>query len=145
MSFIPPAWATEQALGISGALVAGMTVNFPEEPETVQENIREIGPHVMFYGARLWESVNSMVQARMMDSTRFRRWLYHRCLPIALQIVDLKIENRPLNLWQQFLGWLVYQGVFRALRDRLGFSRAKVIYSAGGAVSPEIIRFFLAL
>ena len=145
LSFIPPAWATEQALGISGALVAGMTVNFPEEPETVQENIREIGPHVMFYGARLWESVNSMVQARMMDSTRFRRWLYHRCLPIALQIVDLKIENRPLNLWQQSLGWLVYQGVFRALRDRLGFSRAKVIYSAGGAVSPEIIRFFLAL
>ena len=145
LSFIPPAWATEQALGISGALVAGMTVNFPEEPETVQENIREIGPHVMFYGARLWESVNSMVQARMMDSTRFRRWLYNRCLPIALQIVDLKIENQPLNLWQQFLGWLVYQGVFRALRDRLGFSRAKVIYSAGGAVSPEIIRFFLAL
>ena len=145
LSFIPPAWATEQALGISGALVAGMTVNFPEEPETVQENIREIGPHVLFYGARLWESVNSMVQARILDSTPLRRWIYNRCLPIALKIADMKVENRTLNLWWKFLGGLVYQGVFRALRDRLGFSRAKVIYSAGGAVSPEIIRFFLAL
>jgi long-chain acyl-CoA synthetase len=145
LSFIPPAWATEQALGISGALVAGMTVNFPEKPETVQENIREIGPHVMFYGARLWESVNSTVQARMIDSTRLRRWIYDRCLPMALKIADMKIENRSFSLWRQFLGRLIYQAVFRALRDRLGFSRAKVIYSAGGAVSPEIIRFFLAL
>ena len=145
LSFIPPAWATEQALGISGALVAGMTVNFPEEPETVQENIREIGPHVLFYGARLWESVNSIVQARMIDSTRFRRWIYHRFLPVALKIADMKIENRPLSLWWRFMGWAAYQAVFRALRDRLGFSRAKIVYSAGGAVSPEIIRFFLAL
>ena len=145
LSFIPPAWATEQALGISGALVAGMTVNFPEEPETVQENIREIGPHVLFYGARLWESVNSIVQARMIDSTRFRRWIYQRFLPVALKIADMKIENRPPGLWWRFKGWLTYQAVFRALRDRLGFSRVKIVYSAGGAVSPEIIRFFLAL
>ena len=145
LSFIPPAWATEQALGISGALVAGMTVNFPEEPETVQENIREIGPHVLFYGARLWESVNSIVQARMIDSTRFRRWIYHRLLPVALKTADMKIENRALSLRWRFMGWMAYQAVFRALRDRLGFSRVKVVYSAGGAVSPEIIRFFLAL
>jgi long-chain acyl-CoA synthetase len=145
LSFIPPAWATEQALGIAGALVAGMTVNFPEEPETVQENIREIGPHVLFYGARLWESVNSMVQARMLDSTRLRRWIFNRLLPVGLKIANMKIEKRPLGTWWGFMEWLAYHCVFRALSDRLGFSRVKVVYSAGGAVSPEIIRFFLAL
>lgn len=145
LSFIPPAWATEQALGITGGLVAGLSVNFPEEPETVQENIREIGPEVLFYGARLWENVNSMVQARIMDSTFLRRWLYHRFLNIALKIADLKIEGRPLSPWTRFKDWLAFQAVFRALRDRLGLSRARVLYSAGGALSPEIIRFFLAL
>ena len=145
LSFIPPAWAAEQALGIAGNLVTGMRVSFPEEPETVQENLREIGPAVLFYGARLWENVNSMVQARIVDSTRLRRFLYDRCLAVSLRIADHKIERRPLGPWWKFLGWLAYQAVFRALRDRLGLSRAEVVYSAGGALSPEIIRFFLAL
>jgi len=145
LSFIPPAWATEQALGIAGGLVAGLSVNFPEEPETVQENIREIGPEVLFYGARLWENVNSMVQARIMDSTFLRRWLYHRFLNIALKIADLKVEGRPLSSWTRFKEWVAFQAIFRALRDRLGLSRARVLYSAGGALSPEIIRYFLAM
>ena len=33
----------------------------------------------------------------------------------------------------------------KQLRDRLGLSNAKVVYSAGGALSPEIIKYFLAL
>lgn len=94
LSFIPPAWATEQAIGITGGLVGGLTVNFPEAPETVQENIREIGPEVLFYGARLWENVNSTIQARMLDSTLLRRWIYKRCLDTALQIADFKIEKK---------------------------------------------------
>jgi len=145
LSFIPPAWATEQGLGIAGALVGNMRVNFPEEPETVQENIREIGPHVLFYGARLWENVNRMVQARMMDSTRLRRWLYNRCMSVGLRICKMQEEERPSGPLWRLLGWAAYQAAFRALRDRLGLTRAKVVYSAGGAVSPEIIRFFLAL
>lgn len=145
LSFIPPAWGAEQALGIAGGIVAGLRVNFPEEPETVQENLREIGPAVLFYGARLWEAVNSGVQARIIDSTALRRWLYHRGLAIALTNADLRIEGKSLGLWRKLLGWCAHQGVFRSLRDRLGLSRVEVVYSAGGALSPEIIRFFLAL
>lgn len=145
LSFVPPAWVAEQAYGIAGGLVAGVCVNFPEEPETVQENVREIGPGLLFYGARLWENINRMVQARMIDSTRLRRWIYNLFLAIGLKIADLKIENRPISPWWRFLGCLSHHAVFRALQDRLGLSGVKVVYSAGGAVSPEIIRFFLAL
>jgi len=145
LSFIPPAWAAEQALGIAGNLVSGLRLNFPEEPETVQENLREIGPAVLFYGARLWENVNSMVQARIIDSTPLRRWLYHRSLAIGLKIADLKIERGHLGVWSRIAGRLAHWASFRPLRDRLGLSKVEVVYSAGGALSPEIIRFFLAL
>ncbi len=145
LSFIPPAWATEQALGIAGGLVAGLRVNFPEEPETVQANIREIGPVVFFYGARLWENVNSVVQARIIDSTWLRRLLYKKFLAVALKIADQKIDRKPLGSWQRLQAWLAHHAVFRALRDRLGLSRADVVYSAGGALSPDIVRFFLAI
>ncbi len=145
LSFIPPAWATEQGLGIAGGIVAGLRVNFPEEPETVQENIREIGPEILFYGARLWESVNSMVQAKILDSTKLRRWIYKKCLSVGFKVADRRIQKKPLGPFWKLLWWLAYQGCFRPLRDRLGLSRARVVYSAGGALSPEIIRYFLAL
>lgn len=145
LSFIPPAWATEQGLGISGSLIADVMVNFPEEPETVQDNIREIGPEVLFYGAKLWESVNRIVQAKMIDSTFVRRLIYRTFLPLGLRFADIYIEGKKPGAWWKFLYFLAYHAVFRSLRDRLGLSRVKVIYSAGGALSPEIVRYFKAL
>lgn len=145
LSFIPPAWSTEQGLGIGGSLVADVAVNFPEEPETVQENLREIGPEILFYGARLWENVNRMVQARMIDSTAVRRLLYRTCLPLAYRMADALGSGKTPSWLDRALYFLAYQAVFRALRDKLGLSNAKCVYSAGAAVSPEIIRFFQAL
>lgn len=145
LSFVPGAWAVEQILGIAGGILTSMTVNFPEEPETVQENIREIGPDVLFFGARMWESVNSTVQARIIDSTPLRRWLFNRIMPVGLKLADRKIGQKPFRPWHKLLSWIAYHGMFRSLRDRLGLSSAEVVYSAGGALSPEIVRFFLAL
>jgi len=145
LSFIPPAWITEQGIGIAGAILAPMVVNFPEEPETVQENIREIGPDILFFGARLWENLNRMVQARMIDSTPLRRLLYRLALPVGLRMADMKGTRKGPGLPWRALYFLAYQAVFRQLRDRIGLSKVKTVYSAGGAVSPDIIRYFKAL
>ncbi|MBW1785127.1 MAG: AMP-binding protein [Deltaproteobacteria bacterium] len=145
VSFVPPAWAVEQIIGISGSLVTGLVVNFPEKPETVQEDLREVGPHVIFYGARLWESVNRMVQARMLDSTFIRRLIYKTLFPVGLKVADIYIEGKEPALWWKALHFIAFKSVLRQLRDRLGLTNVKVVYSAGGALSPEIIRYFKAL
>jgi long-chain acyl-CoA synthetase len=145
LSFIPPAWITEQGIGIAGNIVAPMVVNFPEEPETVQENIREIGPHILFFGARLWENLNRMVQAKMMDSTYLRRLIYRLAMGVGLRYCEMNASGMRPSVWWSLLNLAAYYGVFRQLRDRLGLSRADVVYSAGGAVSPDIIRYFKAL
>ena len=145
LSFIPPAWITEQGIGVAGSVLASMVVNFPEEPETVQENIREIGPHILFFGARLWENLNRMVQARMIDSTFLRRLIYKITLPIGLRVADMKTGRKGISLPWRVINFLSYHALFRQLRDRLGLSNLDVVYSAGGAVSPDIIRYFKAL
>ncbi len=145
LSFIPPAWITEQGIGVAGSILASMVVNFPEEPETVQENIREIGPHILFFGARLWENLNRMVQARMIDSTFLRRLIYRVSLPIGLKIADMKTEQKKISISWRVINFLAHHALFRQLRDRLGLSNLDVVYSAGGAVSPDIIRYFKAL
>jgi long-chain acyl-CoA synthetase len=145
VSFIPPAWATEQALGIAGALLSGMQVNFPEEPETVQENIREIGASVLFFGPRLWESVMSTIQAKITNSSSLKRFLYYRFLPVCYKVAELRsARKKPGWLWRILYligGW----AVFDALKDKVGLSRIRHAYTAGSAVSPDILHYFQAI
>ncbi len=99
LSFISPAWFTEQLLGVGGHLVAGVRVNFPEKPETVQENIREVGPHLLFYGARLWENVSRTIQAQMLESTYLRRQAYKVSLNAGLKMAELSYKKLTPPLW----------------------------------------------
>ena len=145
LSFLPPAWVSEQISGIAGWLATQLIVNFPEEPETVQENLREIGPHSLMFGARQWESLNRMVQAKMKDSTFSRRLIYRTFLPLGFKVADIYIDGRKPNLFWRFLYFIAYQAIIRQLRDRLGLTNAKVVLTGGGAISPEIIRYFKAL
>ena len=55
VSFLPLAWIGEQMMTMAMGLYNGMTINFPEEPSTVLENLREIGPQVMFSPPRIYE------------------------------------------------------------------------------------------
>src|SRR5947207_2685086 len=90
VSFLPLAWIGEQMMSIATALAVGFTVNFPEEPETSAENIREIGPHVLFGPPRFWENLTSMVQVKIMDTTRFKRFMYQRWMPVGYKLAELR-------------------------------------------------------
>lgn len=145
ISFLPGAWSAEQAFGIAGNLCAGVRVNFPEAAETVQADLREIGPELLFYGARMWESVNRTIQAKMSDSTLPRRLIYRICLPIGLKVASARFKRKRLDVFWRFLYFLAFYSFFRQLRTTLGLSKAKIVYSAGAALSPDIIYFFQAM
>jgi long-chain acyl-CoA synthetase len=145
LSFIPMAWVGEQIIGVACSIFSGMAVNFPEKAETVQENIREVGASVLFYGPRQWESVNRMVQAKMMDAAWIKRFFYNLFLPVGHKIADMRLENQRQSFLWKILHFFGYWTVFRPLRDKLGLSKIRVAYTAGSAVSPDIIRFFHAI
>jgi len=145
LSFVPPAWGAEQITGITGCLVSGTEVNFPEEPETVNENIREVGPQILFMGARLWESYSSLVQSKNNDTTKLKRWLFNSFLRHGYKIADLKFKNKRPSLldraWFRIGDWVV----FRPLRDKLGMLRLRSGFQAGASLSPDTLKFFHAI
>ena len=127
VSFLPLAWVGEQMMSVSCALVTGATVNFPEEPETVTEDLREIAPHVMFSPPRIWESLLSEVQMKREDAT----WLKRRVLDWALDGNHSGVRKSLANL--VCLYWI---------RDGLGLQRLKHAYTGGAALGPDTLRFF---
>jgi long-chain acyl-CoA synthetase len=145
VSFLPLAWIGEQMMSLSSALATGFTVNFPEAPETVGEDTREIGPHVMFAPPRYWENVTSTVQVKIMDTSPFKRFMYERLLPVGKRVADLRFEKKPIPLTWRVAYWLAYWGLFRALKDRLGFSNIRSASTGGAALGPDVFRFFHAM
>ncbi len=145
VSFLPLPWIGEQMMAISSALLFGFTVNFPEKPETAQDNVREIGPHVMFSPPRVWENIAATVQVRIMDASPFKRKIYELCLPIGYHWADLKFQKKTPTFIDRVKYWIAYWLVFRALKDRLGFSNIRSASTGGAALGPDTFRFFHAL
>jgi len=145
LSFLPLPWIGEQMMGVASALLVGFTVNFPEEPDTVQENLREIGPNVMFSPPRIWENLAASVQVKVMDASALKRFAFNRAMPIGVRMADCRFEKRQPALGLRLAYLLAYWGVFRALRDRLGFSRLRSASTGGAALGPDTFRFFHAL
>ncbi|NIS73868.1 MAG: AMP-binding protein [Deltaproteobacteria bacterium] len=145
VSFLPLAWIGEQMMSLSSALLVGFTVNFPEEPETVQENIREIGPNEMFSPPRIWENMTSTVQVKILDATRLKRFLYNLFLPVGHRYADCKFKKVRPSLILRVLYDIGYLAVFRALKDRLGLLRIRTAYTGGAALGPDVFRFFHAI
>ncbi len=145
VSYLPFAWIGEQMMSISCGLQVGYTLNFPEEPETAQENIREIGPHVMFAPPRLYEGMTRKVQVKYIDSTWIKRKFYEFSMKVGYYIADLKFKKRPVPVHWKFLNWLAYILVQKKLKDHLGMSRLRHAYTGGAAMGPDHFRFFHAL
>jgi len=145
LTFIAPAWITEQNLGIGGGLVWAMKVSFPEEPETVQENLRELGPTVLFWGPRQWESANRTFQVKLADASWLKRFILNLFLPIGYKVADDHMKRQRVSIFWRSLRFIADETAIKHLRDKMGLSRIKVADTAGGGISPDIIRFFRAV
>ncbi len=145
LSFLPMGWIAEPILGIAAHVYTGLILNFPEEPETVRQNIREIAPDMLFYNARLWDSLVGMVQVRMNDASWLNRTLYRRFLPVGYRMADAKFSGRQPGAGLRAAYAVGDRLVFGPLRDQLGLSRIRAAYTAGSSLSPDAMRFFHAL
>jgi long-chain acyl-CoA synthetase len=141
VSAISPAWITEHN-SIATHLMVGHPVSFPEDPETVQQDIRDIGPQIIFFAARQLEAMARIIQAKIVDTGWLKRFAYNLFLPVAYKKADTEIAGKQLNVFWKVLYWLGETVVYRNLRDKFGVLYARKAASGGAAISPDIIRFF---
>ncbi|MFW6145295.1 MAG: AMP-binding protein [bacterium] len=145
VSFMSPAWIADQLLGIANWTVYGIVINFPEEPETVLENIREIGATLLLFGPRQWEDLISKVQVNVGDAHYLKRLCYKASLSIGYKIADCYFsKKRSPYLWRilyQIAKWTT----LNPLRDQLGLSHLKAAYTAGSLLGPDVFKFYTTI
>ena len=145
VSFLPVAWVGEQILSVVIALHVGATVNFPEEPETMREDLREIGPHVMIAPPRFWEAMCSEYQVKIADAGFVKRAATRAALAIGERVAAWRPRGASASLARRVLYGCGYLLAFRTMLDKLGLSRIRYAYTGGAPLGPEIFRFFRAL
>ncbi len=145
VSFLPLAWIGEQMMALACGMQVGFTINFPEEPETVQQNIREIAPHVMFSPPRIWENMVSQVQVKLQDASWLKRKMYAWALPIGYAAAEAKFNKTPLDLALRLKYRLANALMFHKLRDQLGLVRFRRCYTGGAALGPDVFGFYHAI
>ena len=134
VSVLPLPWIMEQVYALGKALVCRMKVNFVEEPETMMHDFREIAPTFVLFAPRLWESIAADVRAGVMDAS-----------PLKQKLFNVGMKTGLSALAQGKRSVLADQLLFRALRDRLGFTRLRSAATGGAALGPDTFKFFQAM
>lgn len=134
VSVLPLPWIMEQIYALGWNLIARMKVNFVEEPETTMADFREIGPSFVLFAPRTWEAIAAEVRAKVLDASPLKRKLFDSGMKMGLAALDKGERSLVAD-----------QILFRALRDRLGFSNLTSASTGGAALGPDTFRFFLAL
>jgi long-chain acyl-CoA synthetase len=144
ISITPPAWIVDQMWGMGVALCGGMTMNFPEAPETVTEDFREIGPAIVITSSRFWEDLASNIRVKISDAGWIKRKLFGKSERIGAAVVDREQKGNTIPLHLRVLHCLASRTVYRPLMDRVGCSHIRVAITGGHPISPDVIRFFRA-
>jgi long-chain acyl-CoA synthetase len=134
VSVLPLPWIMEQVYAVGKGLLSRMKVNFVEEPETTMRDFREIAPTFVLFAPRIWEAIAADIRARIMDASAIKQSLFQLGMTTGLAAAAC---HRRSAVAEAIL--------FRALRDRLGFTRLRSAATGGAALGPDTFQFFRAM
>jgi len=142
LSYLPMAWVGDTAFSLSMALVAKLVANCPESPETVQRDLRELGPHAMLAPPRIWESMLTMMQVKGGDATPGKRMVFEHFRRLAERCELKRADGKALSLGERLGLALGEFLVYGPVRDQLGLRNARWCYTGGAPLGPDTYRFF---
>jgi len=142
LSYLPMAWVGDAAFSLGMALAGRLTVNCPEGPETVQRDLRELGPNAMLAPPRIWENMLTQMQVKAGDASPLKRRVFDYFRGLAERCELKRTDGKPLSSGER-LGLAVGEIlVYGPVRDQLGLSKARWCYTGGAPLGPDTYRFF---
>ena len=145
LSYLPMAWVGNSVFSLALHLWVGFTISFPEKPETLQRDLRELGPTLALAPPRYWENALTGIMVRAADATPLKRHIFDFFRGAAQRAELGSAQGRKLSLGSRVLHAIGEVLVYGPLRDQLGLRRARLVYTGGAPLGPDIIRFFRSI
>ena len=145
ISNFPAAGVEDSFFATVPHLLTGARLNFAEEPETITEDTREVGPHFVIYKPRQWESIVSDIQVKVNDANPLKRFCYHLFLPVGYKITNYGFEGKKPSLFWRALYQIANWYLFRPLKDKLGLSNVRFAVSGNPVLALDTLRLIHAI
>ncbi len=142
VSYLPLCHVAERIFSLFLPLYLGSTVNFAESVNTIQSDLREIGPSVFLGVPRIWEKLQSAILIKIKDSTAIKRALFKWALGVGHRVAELRLHGQQPGPGLKLANWVAYWLMLRALQNYVGLRRVRFCFSAAATISPEVLRFF---
>jgi long-chain acyl-CoA synthetase len=146
LSYLPLCHVAERTFTVWFNAAAGVQVNFAESIETVQQNLREVQPTILFGVPRIWEKILAAVNIKMASASRLKRANYRLWMGVAERIGSTLVRTGGVHTSStRALSALGHVFLFRALRDRIGMREVRYAASGAAPIAPEVLQFFMGI
>lgn len=145
LSFLPLCHIAERNFTVFWPLKSSSVINFVESLETVPENVREVSPTLFFAVPRIWEKFYSSIALAMKDATWLGKLGYGLALKVGMARVNCLMAGRRLPLGLRLAVALADWAVFSNLRRIIGMDRVQYAISGAAPISPDLIKWLMAI
>jgi long-chain acyl-CoA synthetase len=142
LCYLPMGWVGDSMFSLSTSLVVGATCNCPESPETVQRDLRELGPSALLAPPRIWENMLTGLQVRAADASWLKRKVYDYFRRVAERRELLMGDRKPVPATTRLAYRLGEVLVYGPVRDQLGLRNARWCLTGGAPLGADAFRFF---
>jgi long-chain acyl-CoA synthetase len=142
ISYLPMAWVGNSLFSLALHFEVGFTINFPEKPETLERDTRELGPTIALAPPRLWEAALTRILVMAADASPLKRGVFGFFRGVAERAENCRAAGRRLPPSLRLLRALGEFLVYAPVRDQLGLARARVAYTGGAPLGADTFRFF---
>jgi len=146
LSYLPLCHVAERIFTVWFNAGAGVRVHFGESIATVQSDLREVQPTILFGVPRIWEKMLAGVMIRLASASPVKRLHARLWLKVAdwigVRLVARGGEHSALTRLVYAIGWIFF---FRALRERIGARRVRYVASGASPIAPDVLKFFMGI
>ncbi len=145
MLFLPLCHIAERLGGMYSCIYGGAILNFVENPDTVPENVREIAPTLFFAVPRVWEKFYSAVTIAIAEAGAFQQAIYRASLACGHAVAARVLQQQAVPLWLKLCFHVARLACLNNVRRMMGIQRAKFLGTGAAPISPDLVRWYLAL
>jgi long-chain acyl-CoA synthetase len=146
LSYLPLCHIAERTFTIHQNAAAGVQMHFGESIATVQTDLREVQPTLLFGVPRIWERILAGVHIRLASASLLKRVNARYWLKVSQRIGDTLVRTGGRHTvgtrLTYAIGWLFF---YRALRERIGMARVRFASSGAAPIAPEVLKFFMGI
>jgi long-chain acyl-CoA synthetase len=144
LAYLPMAWIGDAVYTLVVQMMVGFACNCPESPETVQRDLRELGPSAFLAAPRIWENLLTQIQVKASDASWLKRRTFDYFRDQAIEAELLRADGKLVPAGLRTILAIGEFLVYGPVRDQIGLRRARWCLTGGAPLGADTFRFFRA-